>query len=59
MKNDLAKLRAAVIAEWRKLIRNACAEIICLLRTDLSPNKLLPNNSFNSRLPRNAAIRRT
>jgi hypothetical protein len=59
MITTLAKFRSELIAEWRKLVRNACAEVVCLLRTDLSPNKLLQNNSFNSRLPRNAAIRHT
>jgi hypothetical protein len=59
MKNAFAKFRSELIAEWRKLVRNACAEIVCFVRTDLSSHKLLPNNSFNSRLPRNAAIRRT
>jgi hypothetical protein len=59
MINAIAKLHSELIADWRKLIRSTCAEVVSLLRTDLTPNKLSPNNSFNSRLPRNAAIRRT
>ena len=54
----LANYRELVVSAQRKMLRDACAAIVCILRSDLSPGNLFRNNSFNSRLPRETGARR-
>jgi len=51
--------RAAILAMWRKMVRNTCQAAVCLVRSDLSSGKLTRNNCFNSRLPRETTLPRT
>jgi hypothetical protein len=54
----LVNYRELVVNAQRKIVRDACAAIVCFLRGDLSPTTLSNNNSFNSRMPRVAGAPR-